>query len=94
MANLTLRSIKGSALTNDELDGNFEYFTGSYYTASHVSGALTFDPISTPSVVTGGMFYSSSGIFYIESSSTWTPILTTIPRIPNSSSYDAIVQAT
>jgi hypothetical protein len=34
MANLTLRSVKGSALTNDELDGNFEYFTGSYYTAS------------------------------------------------------------
>jgi hypothetical protein len=29
MANLTLRSIKGSALTHAELDGNFEYFTGS-----------------------------------------------------------------
>jgi hypothetical protein len=29
MANLTLRSVKGSALTHSELDGNFEYFTGS-----------------------------------------------------------------
>ena len=29
MANLTLRSTKGSALTHAELDGNFEYFTGS-----------------------------------------------------------------
>jgi len=29
MANLTLRSSKGSALTHAELDGNFEYFTGS-----------------------------------------------------------------
>ena len=29
MANLTLRSVKGSPLTHDELDGNFEYFTGS-----------------------------------------------------------------
>lgn len=30
MANLTLRSVKGSPLTNAEMDGNFEYFTGSY----------------------------------------------------------------
>ena len=30
MANLTLRQNKGSALTIPELDGNFEYFTGSY----------------------------------------------------------------
>jgi hypothetical protein len=29
MANLTLRSVKGSPLTHEELDGNFEYFTGS-----------------------------------------------------------------
>jgi len=29
MANLTLRSTKGSPLTHAELDGNFEYFTGS-----------------------------------------------------------------
>jgi hypothetical protein len=94
MANLTLRSTKGSALTNDELDGNFEYFSGSYMSASHTPGTLTFDPISTPSVITGGMFYSSSGNFYIESSSTWTPILTTIPRTSNPTSYDTIVQNT
>ena len=30
MANLILRQVKGSALTIEELDGNFEYFTGSY----------------------------------------------------------------
>ncbi len=30
MADLTLRSVKGSPLTNAELDGNFEYFTGSH----------------------------------------------------------------
>jgi hypothetical protein len=29
MANLTLRSVKGTPLTYTELDGNFEYFTGS-----------------------------------------------------------------
>ena len=37
MANLTLRSVKGSPLTNAELDGNFEYFTGSHA----VTGSLT-----------------------------------------------------
>jgi hypothetical protein len=30
MANLTLRQVKGSPLTIPEMDGNFEYFTGSY----------------------------------------------------------------
>ena len=30
MANLTLRQVKGSALSIAEMDGNFEYFTGSY----------------------------------------------------------------
>jgi hypothetical protein len=93
MANLTLRKTKGSALTNNEIDGNFEYFAESYLTASHTPGTLTFDSISTPSVVTGGMFYSSSGAFYIESASAWTPILTSVVRSANSSSYDAIVQA-
>lgn len=37
MANLTLRQVKGSALTIAELDGNFEYFTGSYTN----SGSIT-----------------------------------------------------
>jgi len=42
MANLTLRQVKGSALTIAELDGNFEYFTGSHA----ITGSLT---------VTGGI---------------------------------------
>jgi hypothetical protein len=68
--------------------------TGGITASLTTPNVLTFDPISTPSVTTGGMFYSSSGNFYIESSSAWAPVLTTIPRTPNSSSYDAIVQAT
>jgi hypothetical protein len=94
MANLTLRKTKGSALTLAEMDGNFEYFTGSYMTASQVPGALTFNPILTPAVVEGGMFYSSSGNFYVESASAWAPVLTAVVRQPNPSSYDAIVQTT
>jgi hypothetical protein len=94
MANLTLRKTKGSALTLAEMDGNFEYFTGSYMTASQVPGALTFNPILTPTVVEGGMFYSSSGNFYVESASAWAPVLTAVVRQPNPSSYDAIVQTT
>jgi hypothetical protein len=46
MANLTLRQVKGSALTISEMDGNFEYFTGSYtntgtITAVGFSGSFT-----------------------------------------------------
>ena len=46
MANLTLRQIKGSPLTITEMDGNFEYFTGSYtntgtITAQGFSGSFT-----------------------------------------------------
>lgn len=37
MANLTLRQVKGSPLTISEMDGNFEYFTGSYTN----SGSIT-----------------------------------------------------
>ena len=48
MANLTLRSVKGSPLTNAELDGNFEYFTGSHA----ITGSL---------IVTGGITGSLLG---------------------------------
>lgn len=46
MANLTLRQVKGSPLTIAEMDGNFEYFTGSYtntgiITAVGFSGSFT-----------------------------------------------------
>ena len=46
MANLTLRQTKGSPLTITEMDGNFEYFTGSYtntgtITAQGFSGSFT-----------------------------------------------------
>jgi hypothetical protein len=48
MANLTYRSVKGSPLTNDELDNNFSYFTGSHT----ITGSL---------IVTGGITGSFSG---------------------------------
>ena len=48
MANLTLRQVKGSPLTIAELDGNFEYFTGSHA----ITGSL---------IVTGGITGSFSG---------------------------------
>lgn len=49
MGNLTLRSVKGSPLTNAEMDGNFEYFTGSHA----ITGSL---------IVTGGITGSLQGI--------------------------------
>ena len=36
---LTYRNVKGSALTIDELDANFSYFTGSH----PITGSLTID---------------------------------------------------
>jgi len=40
MANLTLRSVKGAPLTHEELDGNFEYFTGSINTINAATGSF------------------------------------------------------
>lgn len=61
---ITLRLVKGSALTNQEIDGNFEYLTGSYMTASYVPGVLTFNQLSSSITGSGQIFYSSSGYFY------------------------------
>lgn len=49
MANLTLRSVKGSPLTNAELDSNFEYFTGSHA----ITGSLTVSGSIIPAEVNG-----------------------------------------
>jgi hypothetical protein len=54
MANLTLRAVKGSPLTNTELDGNFEYFTGSHA----VTGSLT---ITEDLIVNGSIVGNISG---------------------------------
>jgi hypothetical protein len=74
MANLTLRSIKGSALTMAEMDGNFEYFTGSYTndgiitaqgfdgTASYATQALSasYAPSTSPFPHVGDAEFSGS----------------------------------
>lgn len=54
MANLTYRSVKGSPLTNDELDNNFSYFTGSH----SITGSLT----TTGGIVTSGSILISGSI--------------------------------
>lgn len=53
MANLTLRQTKGSALTIPELDGNFEYFTGSYTNTGTIT-AQGFIGSFTGSITTAG----------------------------------------
>jgi hypothetical protein len=65
MANLTLRQVKGSPLTITELDGNFEYFTGSYIntgtiTAQGFSGSFT-GSLSGSNITSTGFRVSSSG---------------------------------
>jgi hypothetical protein len=52
---LTYRQTKGSALTIQELDGNFEYFTGSH--------AVTGSLVSSGSIqATGSVSVSGSGL--------------------------------
>ena len=53
MANLILRQTKGSALTIPELDGNFEYFTGSYTNTGTIT-AQGFIGSFTGSITTAG----------------------------------------
>jgi hypothetical protein len=65
MANLTLRQVKGSPLTIAEMDGNFEYFTGSFtntgiITAQGFSGSFT-GSISGSNITSTGFIASSSG---------------------------------
>ena len=85
-----IEPISGNAITINSSLTVTGGITGSLTTPD----VLTFDPISTPTVVTGGMFYSSSGNFYVESASAWTSVLTAVNRQPNPSTYDTIVQAT
>jgi hypothetical protein len=73
MANLTLRQVKGSPLTIAEMDGNFEYFTGSYtntgiitavgfsgsFTGS-ISGSITSTYITLPTVSSSLNFVSDA----------------------------------
>ena len=61
MGNLTLRSVKGSALTHTEVDNNFGYFTGSHAITGSltVSGSSTFTNIG-PAVFSGSVSISGS----------------------------------
>jgi len=59
---LTYRETKGSALTIEELDANFQYFTGSHA----VTGSLT---ISGSLIVTGSTSFSGSVVLPMVSQS-------------------------
>jgi hypothetical protein len=59
---LTYRSVKGSALTHDELDNNFRHFTGSH----SITGSLTVSGSSIYGIgqtqLTGSLIISSSDV--------------------------------
>lgn len=60
MANLTYRQTKGTALTIAELDGNFEYFTGSHAITGSltVSGGITGSLLGNASTSTSASMAS------------------------------------
>jgi hypothetical protein len=72
MADLTLRSVKGSPLTNAELDSNFEYFTGSHA----ITGSLTTTEgaiISGSILISGSIIPSTDGVSSTSSFSLGSP---------------------
>jgi hypothetical protein len=74
MADLTLRQTKGSALTIAEMDGNFEYFTGSYTNTGTIT-AVGFIGDVTGSVtgsVNGNADTSTTSSFALTASYTET----------------------
>lgn len=72
---LTFRGSKESALTVNEIDGNFTHFTGSH----EVSGSVKMETLqltnntSTPSVVESSLMVSAS-LLYFASGSEWHPV--------------------
>ena len=73
MANLTIRSTKGAPLTHEELDGNFEYFTGSIdainaSTSSFLTSASTSSFLTSAS--TGSFLTNASTGSFLTSAST------------------------
>lgn len=78
MANLTLRQVKGSPLTIAEMDGNFEYFTGSYTNTGTItaqgfigsftgsfSGSVTGNAISSSYAATASYVVTSQTASYV-----------------------------
>jgi len=82
MANLTYRSVKGSPLTNDELDGNFQYFTGSH----SITGSLT-----VTEGITGSLSGTASFAQTAVTASFVSEILTIAPSDPLPTSIDGAI---
>lgn len=72
---LVFRGDKESALTVNEVDGNFTHFIGSH----EISGSVKMETLQlkdntvTPEVVDGSLMVSAS-LLYIASGSEWHPI--------------------
>jgi hypothetical protein len=79
MANLTYRAVKGTPLTIGELDGNFEYFTGSHA----ITGSLTISgSLTVTGTITGSVFGTSSFAQTAVTASYVSSLLTIAPSNP------------
>jgi hypothetical protein len=101
MANLTLRSVKGTPLTYEEMDGNFEYFTGSIdsinnATASFLTSADTSSFLTsadTASFVTSdetGSFLTSAATASLNISDTLYTVNTALSASTTSSATTSV----
>jgi hypothetical protein len=98
MANLTLRSTKGAPLTHEELDGNFEYFTGSINAINASTGSFltSADTSSFVSSADTGSFITSAdtGSFLTSAATSSMNISNTLYTVNTALSASGSTQST
>ena len=74
MPNLTLRSTKGAPLTYDELDGNFEYFTGSINAINASTGSFLTSAATSSMNISNALYTVNTALSASTTSSATTSV--------------------
>jgi len=74
MANLTLRSVKGAPLTHEELDGNFEYFTGSINVINAATGSFLTSAATASMNISNALYTVNTALSASTTSSATTSV--------------------
>ena len=74
MPNLTLRSTKGAPLTHDELDGNFEYFTGSINAINASTGSFLTSAATSSMNISNALYTVNTALSASTTSSATTSV--------------------
>ena len=74
MSNLTLRSTKGAPLTHDELDGNFEYLTGSINAINASTGSFLTSAATSSMNISNALYTVNTALSASTTSSATTSV--------------------